>query len=133
MHKDMSIPHLASGLMKRIVVAAETGRHVRRGEEVPLQIVGPRVIRTLDAFDEMSFDAFAQPRAAMTAHVEQRANPLRRVARDDDALVADSAREVIARLRNLIAASGADPSIEVEALELAAVELGIRIEFPRQR
>ena len=40
-------------------------------------------------------------------------------------------REVIAGVRNLIGASGADPAFDVEALQLRAVEIGIGVEAPR--
>ena len=57
----------------------------------------------------------------------------RRVARDDDALVAERAGEVVAGVRNLIGAAGADPAVEVEALELGAIEVRVGVEAPRQR
>ena len=48
------------------------------------------------------------------------------------ALVAERAREVVAGVRNLIGAAGADPAVEIEALQLRAVELGVGVEAARQ-
>ena len=121
-------PNLAAGAMQRIVVLRELGRHVRRREQLAVERVGPVVIRALDAIDEMTFGLIAQPRAAMAADVEQRVNLARRVARDDDALVAERAREVVAGVRNLIGAAGADPAVEIEALELGAIEVRVGVE-----
>src|SRR5215470_20235166 len=81
----------------------------------------------------MSFRLLAQTRAAMAAHVEQRADLSGCVARDDHALGGDPADEVVAGLGNLIGASRADPPREIEALELRAIEIRIRVEPARQR
>src|SRR5207237_433063 len=85
--------------------------------------VGPVVIRALDAIDEVAFGLVAQPRAAMAADVEQRLDRAGSVARDDDALVAERASEVVARFWNLIGAAGADPAIEVEAIERSVIAM----------
>src|SRR5262245_21873679 len=69
----------------------------------------------------------------MAAHVEECVDSIGLVTRDDDALVADGSREVIASVRNLIRTAGTDPAVEIKAVEFAAVELGIRIESPRKR
>src|SRR5438093_9848206 len=69
----------------------------------------------------------------MAAHVEERVNRARSIARDDDAVVGERAREVVAGVRDLIDASGANPPVEIKALELAAVEIGIRVESARKR
>ena len=118
--------------MERVLVLAEIRRHVRRGEQAALEIVGPIVIRALNPLDEVPFGLLAQPRAAMPADVEQRVNRPGRVARDDHAVVAERPGEIVARVRYLIGAPRADPAIEVEALELGAIEVGIGIESPRQ-
>ena len=74
MNEHVAVPHLAAGAVQRVVVLAEIRRHVRRGEQPSVEVVGPVVIRTLDAIDEMPFGLIAQPRAAMAADVEQRVN-----------------------------------------------------------
>jgi len=50
----------------------------------------------------------------MPAHVEERVQRSRSIARDDEAFVAERSREVIAGARNLIGAAGADPAREKE-------------------
>ena len=72
MDEDVSVPDLAAGAMERIVVLAELRRHVRRGEQPSIEVVRPRVVRTLNAIDEVTVGLLAQSRAAVTAHVEQR-------------------------------------------------------------
>ena len=49
--EDVPVPHLARDAMKREVVAREPvdGVHLRRADQPSIQIVGPAVIRTLDA------------------------------------------------------------------------------------
>ena len=128
--EDVPVPHVAAGPVQRVVVPAEIRRHVRRCEEASLETVRPVVIRALDAIGEMPLGLLAQPRAAMTADVEQRVNRARPVARDDDALVAERAREVVAGVRNLIGAPGADPAVEIEPLELGAIKVRIGVEAP---
>ena len=118
--------------MKRVVVSRETRRHVRRGEQLSVETVGPVVVWALDAVDEMPLGLIAQPRAAMTADVEQRVDLTGPVARDDDTFVTERARQIVAGVRNLIVAAGADPAVEVEALELRAVEVRIGVEAARQ-
>ena len=81
----------------------------------------------------MTFGLLAQTGAAMAADVEQRMNRARPVARDDDAFVAERAGEVIARLRNVIGAAGADPALKVEALELGAIESRVGVKAPGKR
>src|ERR1035437_6065576 len=129
----MAVPDVAAGAMQRVVRFAELRRHVRRGEQLSLKVVRPRVIRALNAIDEMAFGVRADPRAPMTAHVEHGVYPAGAVARDDQALVADRAREEIACIRNLVGAPGADPACEIQALELRLVERRIGVEMSRQR
>ena len=106
--------------------------HVGRREEASFEIVGPVVIGALDAIDEVTLALLAESRTAMAADVEQRVNRACSIARDDDALVAECADEVVARVGNLIGAAGADPAVEIEALELRAVERGVGVEAARQ-
>ena len=42
------------------------------------------------------------------------------------------AGEVVAGVRNLIGAAGADPAVEIEALELGAIEVRVGVEAARQ-
>src|SRR5262252_10012981 len=91
------------------------------------------MIWTLNPIDEVPAGLIADASAAMAAHVEERVDVSRSVANDDDALVADRTGEVVAGVRDLIGASRANPAIEVEAFELAAVEVRVGIESARQR
>jgi len=129
----MSVPDLAARAVQRVLVLAEAGRHMRRRQQAALQIVGPVVIRALDAIDEVALGLLAEPRAAMAADVEERVHGARPVSRDDDAFVAERAREVVAGARNLIGAAGADPAPEVEARELGAIEVRVGVEPAGQR
>jgi len=132
MQKDIPLPDATTSAMQRVIIFAEPGRHVRRGQQPASQIVCPRMVGTLDALDEMPVGLLAQARAAMTAHVEQRVNGARRVTCDDDALAADRTGEIFAGSRDLIGAPGADQAVEVEAVELPAKEVGVGIESARQ-
>src|SRR5438094_3120675 len=123
----MAVPDVASRSVQRILVLPEIGRHVRRGKKPSAEIVRPRVIRTLNPIREMAVGLIADARAAMTADVEQRVHLSRSVAHDDDAFAGERAREVVARVRNLIGAPGADPAIEIETFELTAIEIRVGI------
>ena len=85
--------------VQRIVVLPEVRDllHVRRADQPPVEIVGPRVIRTLDAAGERPLELGAQPGAAMTADVVERVDAPGRRARDDDALAEELADEELAR------------------------------------
>src|SRR5207249_4571834 len=122
--EDVAIPHLAAGAMQRIFFLSELRRHVRRAEQTAGEVVVPRVVRTLDAIDEVALRISTDSRAAMTADVEQRVNAAVLAARDDEAFGRNRTREVVARIRNLVGAPGADPAIEIEALKLHSIELG---------
>src|SRR5206468_3523994 len=107
-------------------------RHVRRAEKPAGEIVVPRVVRTLDAIRESTFGLEADPCAAMAAHVEQRVDRPRVVARDDEAFACELAGEEVARVRNLVGAAGADPALKVKTVEFRLVELGIGVETARK-
>src|SRR3954470_5084824 len=132
MDEHVSVPHFAAGAVERIVLLRKSRRHVRRRQQASLDPVGPVVIRALDAIGEMAFGLLAQARSAVPTDVEQRVNISRAAARDDDALVAERAREEVAGVRNLIGTTGADPAVEIEALELGAIEIRVGVETPRQ-
>src|SRR5690349_582577 len=119
--------------MQRIVLLAEVGRHVRRAEQTSGEVIVPGVIRTLDAIAEPAFRVRADARAAMAAHVEERANLAVLAAGDDDALLGEGAGEEIAGAGNLIDSAGADPPREIEAVELRSIEIRVGVEAPRQR
>jgi hypothetical protein len=111
--------------LKGIFLAAKTIVYVRCTDETPVEPVGPTVVTTLDSSGKMSCRAGADPGTAMPAHIEkppQRAIP---VASNDDALPRDLAQKVIARRRDLVGASGADPGLAVEAFQLVAEEIRI--------
>src|SRR5207253_6975034 len=74
--KDVAIPGVSGDAVQRIVLETESGDivHVRRADQPAVEIVGPRVVRTLDAARERPFRTGAEPCAAMAADVVERAN-----------------------------------------------------------
>src|SRR5205814_10291285 len=50
----------------------------------------------------------------------------------DLAVVADRAREETAGIRNLIGAAHTDPAVEIKALELGAIKVGVSVETTRR-
>ena len=75
----MSVPFVRINRQQRILGLVEVRNvlHVRRADQPPIEIVRPRVIRTLNALDEAAFGLLAEARAAVAAHVEQRVNRAR--------------------------------------------------------
>src|SRR5262249_24434705 len=110
----------------------ESGRHVRRRQQMALEVVGPGVVGTLDAIDEVPLGLFAQPGAAVAANVEQRADLARSIPRDDDALVTERSLQVVAGFRDLYRSAVEDPAAEIKAFELRPIEIRIRVESARQ-
>src|SRR5262249_41089078 len=102
---------------------------VRRREEAAGEVVRPGVVRALDPSGEMPFGLLAQPCTAMAADVEQRVDRPLLVSRDDDAVVADRAREKVAGAWNLVGAPRADPAVEIETLQLGAIEVGVGVKL----
>src|SRR5581483_5029556 len=118
-------PDVGVNAIQGIVFAAEAIMHVGSAHQAAVKSVGPAVIATLDPPGEMSFSAGADAGAAMAAHVEKGSQRATRVASDNDAFIRDLAEKIVARLRNLVDAPGANPTLTVEAFELGAEEIGI--------
>src|SRR5262249_7513050 len=128
-NEDVAVPRFTAGSMQRELVFAEIRRHVRRREEAAGEVVRPGVVRALDPSGEMPFGLLAQPCTAMAADVEQRVDRPLLVSRDDDAVVADRAREKVAGAWNLVGAPRADPAVEIETLQLGAIEVGVGVKL----
>ena len=93
--EDVAVPSAACTAMQRIVVLAEVRHfvHVRRADQPAVEIVGPRVIRALDAAGER---ARSSPCRAACRDGGRRCRTrglARRVARDDDAVAVHVADE----------------------------------------
>ena len=69
----------ACDAVQRVVLLAEVRHfvHVRRADQPAVEIVGPGVIRTLDAAGERPARLGAQPRAAVPADVVERVHAAR--------------------------------------------------------
>ena len=72
--ENISVPHFTTRAMQRVLLLGESRRHVWRREQTAFEVVGPGVIRALNAFDEVTLRLFTDARPAMSADVEQRAN-----------------------------------------------------------
>ncbi len=102
---------------------------VTGADQAAVEIVGPLMIGA----DEPLCRAFgrrADARAAMPAGIVERADLPVAAADDDDRIVADLQREVVAGRRDLAIMAGEQPVAIEERLEIEPVELGIGIELP---
>src|SRR6185436_1626877 len=69
--------------------------HVGRADELAVGAVGPGVVRALERLAEATRLLAADPRAAMTADVEERAQHALAIAQHDDRFAADRAQKVL--------------------------------------
>ena len=72
--KDVAVPLVCGHAVQRVVLAVEVRHlvHVRRADQPAVEVVGPRMIRALDAARKDTLDFGAQLRAAMPAYVVER-------------------------------------------------------------
>ena len=128
-------PFLDRGGMERIVrfVEALGLLHVRRSEQASIGGVRPGVIGALDGLAELPRVFAAEPRAAMAAHVEEGAQRAGAIAQDDDRLVGDRTRHVIAGGSERRGAPDAIPAAGVDALQLLGQDLRRDVVLARQR
>ena len=97
--------------------------------QAAVQIVGPLMIGADEPL-RRALGRGADPRAAMPARIMEGADRSVAAAQDDDRIVADLDREVVARRRDLAIVAGEQPVAVEEGFEIEAVELGVGIEFP---
>ena len=133
--EDVAVPHRHGDRVQRIVGLAEALDffHVRRIGQRAIKSVGPCVILALNSPGELTLFILAQQRAAMTADIVERANVCLLVARDDHAGIAELPEEIIARVRDLAGASGAEPHVKVDGLHLTLEPCRISVITLRQR
>ena len=115
--------------VQRIVRAVEPFDlvHVGRAQQTSVERVGPRVVRALDRAAQPPPLLFAESRPAMAAHVVMGARDSILPADDDHALARGRDQEVLARLRDLLLASGAEPGAQEDPLLLLREDLRRRV------
>lgn len=100
---------------------------VRCSNQAAVKPVGPAVIATLDSSGEVPFCLRTEPGATMAANVEERAQRVVPIARNNDAFTGDLAQKVVTRLWNPVYTPDAGPVVTVEALEFFGEEIGVRV------
>jgi len=123
----VAVPDVSMNAIEGIIFAAEAVVGVRSADQAAIESVGPTVIAALDPAGEMSFGGGADAGTAVPAHIEKRPQRVTRVTSNDDAFVRNLAQKIVAGRRDLVGASGADPGLAVEALELVAEEIGVSV------
>jgi len=123
----VSVPDVGMNAIEGIIFAAEAVACVGSADETPVESVGPTVIAALDPSWEMSLGARADAGAAMPAHVEKRLQRATPVASNNDAFTRDLAKKIVARLRDLVGATGANPGLAVEPFEFVTEKTRVRV------
>src|SRR5204863_6874360 len=99
--------------------------HMRSADQASFEIVGPRVIRALDAAGEDSGGFSTQPGPAMPADVVIRADGPGGPAGDDHAFTKDLAQKELARPLDLFRSAGADPHTREQRIHFPLEELRV--------
>jgi hypothetical protein len=122
-------------VLQRVVRLLEVRHlvHVRRADQPAVEIVGPRVIRALDAAGELPGGLVADARAAVAADVVEGADLAGGVARDDDVVAVQLADEVLAGALRLFRSAGVEPHRPEESIELRLQQRRLRVVARRQR
>jgi hypothetical protein len=109
--EHMAVPLVGTYCVEREVALPEVRDfvHVRRADQASVEVVGPRVIRALDAARKLSGLLRAQPRPAMTAHVMEGGHTTRGVARDHDVVAVQLANDELSRTLDLLGTGGIEP------------------------
>jgi hypothetical protein len=123
----VSVPDVGMNAIEGIVLTTETVVDMGSAEKAPVESVGPTVIAALDASGEMPLGAGTDAGTTMPTHVEKRPQRAALVASDDQAFTGDLAQKIVAWSRDLIGAPGADPGLAIEAFDLVAEKIGIRV------
>src|SRR5262249_43997885 len=95
--------------------------------QAAVEVVRPRVVRTLNAAGQLAGRLREDPRAAMAADVVERADRARGVAGDDDVVAVDLANEILPRLLRVFGSARVEPHRSEERVELARQERGIGV------
>src|SRR3954469_25142601 len=107
--------------------------HVRRAQQLAVEIVGPRVVRALNAPAELPGLLLAKSRAAMAAGVVERADRAFGIARDDDVVAVDLADEILTGLSRFFRSSNVKPHRPEQAIELAVEQRRVGVVTRRER
>ena len=97
---------------------------VAGGEQLAVQTVGPSVVRALDSAAKAALRRAADPRPAMAAHVEKRAQGAAGVTGHDDAFTGDVDEHEVARSRNLLEPSHTRPAAREQEFALRGEDVG---------
>src|SRR5262245_27354934 len=100
---------------------------MRRIGQSAVEPVSPGMILALNAAGELASFVLAQQRTAMTADIVEGSDGAVLVARDDDAGSGKVPDEIVARMRDLLRAPGAQPHVEVDCFHLALEPGGISV------
>ena len=101
--------------------------HMRRAHQPPVEPIGPRMIWALDGRGEMPAGPFAQPRAAMAAHIIEGAHHTRGIADHDETLAGNLGHQVVPGLRDGRRPPHAHPAPPEDALRFLGEHLGRRV------
>src|SRR5437016_9999952 len=134
-NEDVAVPDFGGDPIKRIVSLTKTTYffHVRRPQQRAIQLVGPGVVSTLNAAVECACLFLAQQGATMPADIMKSSDATLIVTHNDDAGIGNAPEKIVARIRNLLRASGTQPHIEVDGLYLVLKMIRIRVVSLRKR
>ena len=109
--EEVTVPSSQVDRLERVIFLAEPGAfvHVGRSDEPALEVVGPGVVRALDALADAGFGLGEQAGPPVPADVIEGANLVVLAPDDDQALVGDLAEDGIAGIGDLVLAADEDP------------------------
>ena len=109
--------------------------HVRRADQLTVQVVGPRVIRTDERLADVAgpLEIVDELRSAVAADVVEAAQLAGLGPHHEDRLACDVANDVVAGVRDLLGPAGTDPVAPPDPLSLTLVHLpaGVVAAFER--
>src|SRR5438876_5244652 len=112
----MPVPDVGGHGVQGILLARQVF-HVGRADQFAIEPVSPAMVRTLNASRKFAFGGGTDARASVAAHIVESADLAAIITIDDDAFVANFPQEKVARVGNLIGATGADPALAEEAFQ----------------
>ncbi len=119
-------------LLQAMARAVEVRGHETRRLQAAVEPVGPAMIGAGEGFS-LARGFPADARAAMPAHVHERAENAILAAHEDRGLAGDLDQLEIAGVRQAALVAGAEPVAHQHALDIAAEDLGIAVERLLQR
>src|SRR5208282_3889704 len=128
-HKNVSADALAMDGLEPKLRFVEPAVHLAGADQASVQIVGPLMIGADEPLRCALFCG-ANSRAAMPARIVERVDRPVAPPQDDDRIVANLHREIVARSRDLAVMAGKHPVPGEDRLEIETVEIGVGIKFP---